>query len=1027
MKQFNITDGVLRRPVSVIMVTLIVIGVGIFAFFHLNVTLQPSLNIPILAISVQYQNNQNVAPKDMKRIVVDPIAGAVSSIEGIKEIDSHINKGSAFIILRLYSGTNIRRAEEEARAEISRVRNQLPDEVANPVIFQFDPNDRPIMHLSLESSNRGLAKLRQLGTEFIEPQLERVEGVSSASTNGGLSPTIYVNVTPSSLAQYNLVPSDIERALRNNNVVVPIGNIATPEINFSIQAQSRYQNVDQIRQTIIKMSPEGVPVRIKDVAHVVNGFAQINRVVYINGKNSVSVSVHKKSDANTLTVASAVKDALPSINKSLPAGITLKVRSSQGKYIHESISNLGETALAALIVVILVLLIVMGGWRIALIVGAVIPLCVTATFAGMEAVGLSLNTLTISALALAIGLLVDNAIVVSESIARKLEEGVPKFQAALEGTNEVIGALLGATFTTLGIFIPIMSLSGFIGQYFRAFAITICIAVAISFIAAIILVPVLTLLLIDKHQFEKDTLMRRLTIKLQKWYKVSLRWLMFRKWIAVATVIVLLFGIVFLYKNLPVQFFASQDTGSLDVNIELPTGTKLTRTAKIMHQFDHQLRAMSEVKTVITNIGSGGFHNTETNEGSFSIQLVDKSKRKVSTQQFEFRLKKMLTKPGVDVTIRTSGNRGFGGQGGGIRLSVLGPDVTKLQAISDKIKALLLQDPNIISVDNGRIKPTPQLHYLVDRERISRMHSSLNTVARSLQTQVQGTRVGYFQEEDQRVPIMVQVPKEDIRNKEDLLSLQLIQVGNQRIPIAGLGHFETTKGVSEIQRRNRQTVMDININVKGNPLQQRQKILNEVKQNVVLPDGYRYSFSGNTHQAQQSVSQIKWALLFSILLTYMIMASLFENFRDPLVIFFTIPLAFFGAFAGLFITHTAIGSTAYIGVFILVGIIVNNGIVLVDYIHLYNKNNEFSSSMLDNVVEASKRRMRPVLLTAVTTICSMIPLAIGLGTGAGNWAPLGRTVIGGLFFGTFLTLFIIPVFVMGIKKERREAIKKEKK
>jgi HAE1 family hydrophobic/amphiphilic exporter-1 len=1026
MRQFSITGGVLKRPISVIMVTLIVIGFGIFAFFRLGVSLRPPLNIPILAISVQYQG---VAPKDMKQIVVNPIAGAVSSIEGIQEIDSHISKGSAFIILRLYPGTNIRLAEEEARADIGRVRNQLPDEVEDPVIFQFDPNNRPIMHLSLESSTRGLAELHQLGMQFIAPQLERLDGVASADTRGGLTPTIWVNVNPSSLAQYNLVPSDIENALRSNNVEIPIGNIVTPKNSYSVQALSRYQNVGQIKQTIIKMSSTGVPVRVKDVANVVDGFAKITSLVYINGKNTVSIAIHKKSDANTLTVTSAVKTALPSINKSLPAGVLLKVRSSQGKYIRESISNLGETALVALVVVIIVLLIVMGGWRIALIVGAVIPLCVTATFAGMYAIGLTLNIFTISGLALGIGLLIDNAIVVSESIARKLEEGVPKFQAAMEGTNEVIGALLGSTLTTLGIFVPIMSLSGFAGQLFRAFAITICLAVAFSFIAAIILVPVLTLLLVDKHHFENQTPMRRLTKKLQKWYSVSLRWLMFHKWIAVAAVVGLLIGIVVIFRALPTQFFANSDTGSVEADIELPTGTQLTRTAKIMHQFDHELRAMPGVKTVITRIGSQGFH-TGTNEGNISIQLVDQSKRKMTTQQFELRLKKMLTKPGVDVNIQTGGQRGFGGgQGGGLRLSIIGPDVTKLQAISDKIIALLKQEPHVISVGTGRTNPTPQLHYLVNRERISRMHSSLFTVANSLKTQVQGTRVGYFQNhnQDERVPIMVRVPEKYFRNKEDLAGLQLIQVGKQRIPITGLGHFIRAKGVNEIQRRNRQTVMDINININGNPQQYRQKILNTVKNNIVLPDGYRFAFTGSAHQARQSQTEIKWAFLFSILLAYMIMAALFENFRDPFVIFFVIPLAFFGALVGLFVTHTALSSVAYIGIFILIGIIINNGIVLVDYIHIYTENNDSTDSMVDSVVEASKRRMRPVLLTAITTICSMIPLAIGLGTGASNWVPLGRAVIGGLFFGAFLTLFIIPAFVMGIKKERREAINKERK
>ncbi|HYW34274.1 MAG TPA: efflux RND transporter permease subunit [Balneolaceae bacterium] len=1024
MKKFSITGNILRRPVTVIMATLIVIGFGIFALTNLKVTLRPSFNIPVLAVSVNYQN---VAPKDMEQIVVDPIAGAVSSVEGIKTLESHISKGHAFIILRLYDGTNVRKTEEDVRANISRIRNQLPNEVNNPVIFQFDPENFPIMHLSLKSSTRGLDKLRELSTNLIEPRLERLDGVASADTRGGLERTIFVDVNPGSLAQYNMVPSDIENALRNNNVEVPIGNIVTRKNSYSIEAQSRYQNINQIRQTIIKMSQSGVPIRIKDVAKVKNSFADINTLVDINGKNSVSIEIHKKSDANTLDATSAVRAALPKINADLPPGVTLSVLSSDGKYIQQSISNLAQTAFAALIVVIIVLLIVMGGWRIALVVGATIPLSVTASFAGMYAFGLTLNTLTISALALAVGLLVDNAIVVSESIARKLEEGLPKFQAALQGTNEVIGALLGATLTTLGIFLPIISLSGVVGQLFRSFALTICIAIAISFIAAIILVPVLTLLFINKSQFEDQNWTGRFVKKLERWYASSLRWLMFHKWTAVIAVIALIGGIYVIYHHLPSQFFAQSDSGSVSVDIKLPEGTKLTRTANVMHRFSKQIQNMPVVKTVITEIGQRGFRS-QTNEGEIDVNLVDQSKRSITTQAFSLRLRKMLRAPGVDVNIQNRGHHGGfgGGGGGGIRLSIIGPDIDKLLAISDKIKTLLKNDPNVISIDNGRSDPTPELHYLVDRQRISRMNSSLSKVANSLKTQVQGTRVGYYRDQNLRIPIRVRVAKNAIRNRQDLAGLQLIQVGNQRIPVTGLGHFISTKGVDDIQRRNRQTVMDLSINVKGNAMQYRKKILSTIKNNIVLPDGYRYSFTGSTHQARQSTSEIKWALLFAILLTYMIMASLFENFRDPFVIFFAIPLAFFGAFAGLFLTNTPLSSTAFIGIFILVGIIVNNGIVLVDYMHLYTKNNEYTDSYLNNIIEACKRRMRPVLLTALTTICSMIPLSIGIGTGAGNWAPLGRTVIGGLFVGSILTLYIIPIFVMGISKERRKAINESK-
>ena len=1022
MKKFTVAGRVLKRPITVIMITLVIIGFGVYSLSNLKVTMYPSFNIPVLAIQSNYSN---VAPEDMQHLVVEPLEGAVSSIEGIKTLESNISKGSAFIILRLQNGVNIRNIEQKVRESISRIRNELPEEASEPVIFQFDPNNFPIMRLSLETSNRGLDDLRRLGMDFIEPRLERLPGVASADTRGGLEREIFVNVDPMSLAQYNLVPSDIETALRSNNQQVPVGDIITGKNSFSVRARSIYQNVDQIRQTIIKMGDNNVPVRIKDVANVVNGYKEISTLVEINGKNSVTVEVQKKSDSNTLDVANAVKAQLPKINSNLPPGVNLKILTNDGKNIENSISNLTQSALAALVVVVLVLLIFMGGWRISLVVAATIPVSVTASFAAMYAAGLTLNILTITALALAIGLLVDNAIVVSESIARKLEEGLPKMQATLEGTNEVVGALIGATLTTLGVFVPIIGVSGVAGQFFAQFALTISIAIAISFIASIILVPVLALLFLDKKKFQEHSSSFNALHKVEEWYVQSLQWVMFHKWTAVVFVIALLGSSYLLYNNLNSEFFPQSDSGQVNINVELPQGTKLVRTAHVLRNFSDEIQQYEAVKTVVTNIGRSGFR-TRTNTGRITVTLVDQANRKISTKTFSANLRQKLHAPGVEVNIRGSGG-GFSGFGGGIRLSLVGPDIEVLQAISNKIDNVMLADSNVISVDNGRTDPTPELQYHVNRQRISRMGSSLNEVARSLKTQVQGTRVGYFRQEGRRIPIEVRANKNALTSRNQLMDLQLVQVDSQRIPVSALGTFESAKGVDQITRRNRETVLDVNIEVNGNPNKYRQKIISTIKQNVVLPDGYRYEFTGNTRDSRQGSREILWALLFAVALTYMIMASLFENFRDPFIIWFTIPLAFFGALVGLWISQTSLSAIAYIGMFMLVGIIVNNGIVLVDYMHLYTKYNQSSDSLFNNVIEACKRRLRPILLTALTTICSMIPLSLGIGTGAQIWAPLARAVMGGLFFGSILTLYVVPVFVMGISKTRREAIKEHLK
>lgn len=1019
MKKFSLAERILNRPITVIMATLVIIGFGIFSLSNLKITMYPSFNIPVIAIQMSYGD---VAPTDMQKLVAEPIEGAVSSIQGIETLDGNISKGNAFIILRLQNGTDIRRTELKVREAISRIQNELPEEASEPIIFQFDPENFPIMNLSLESENKGLDELRRLGIDFIEPRIERLEGVASADTRGGLERKIFVNVDPMSLAQHSLVPSEITTPLRENNAEVPVGDIRTGSNSYSIRAQSMYQNVEEIRQTIIKTTDEGIPVRIKDVGNVKDSYAEISTLVEINGKNSVTLEVQKKSDANTLNVANAVISELNTINAALPSGVSLQVLTNDGENVESSISNLTQSAIAALIVVIVVLLIFLGGWRISLVVASAIPVSVTATFAAMYAAGLTLNILTITALALAIGLLVDNAIVVSESIARKLEENLPKKQAALEGTNEVIGALLGATLTTLGVFIPIIGLSGIQGQFFAQFALTISISVGISFIASIILVPVLSLLVLNKEEFQQHSSSFQAIHKLENWYEDSLRWIMFHKWTMVVFVVAIIGSSYLLYQNLSFQFFPETDSGQVSVEVELPTGTKLVKTAQILRDFSSEINNIDIVETVITNIGQSGF-TQRTNEGRITVKLVDAGQRKKSTNEFSADLRQMLKAPGVDVDVSGAGNN-FSGFGGAIRLTLVGPDIDRLQAISNQIERTLKKDPKVISVDNGRSDPTPELQFHVDRQRINRMGSSLREVATSLKTQVQGTRVGYLRQEGKEIPIEVRATKHSLTNREQLFDLELIEADSQRIPVTALGNFKSAKGVDAISRRNQETVLDVNIEIDGNPNEYRGKIIDVIQREVILPEGYRYEFTGTTQDADEGANEILWSLLFAILLTYMIMASLFENFLDPFVIWFAIPLAFFGALLGLWIFNTPLSAIAFIGMFMLVGIIVNNGIVLVDYMHLYSKNNEHSDSLFNNVIEACKRRMRPILLTALTTICSMIPLSLSIGSGAAVWAPLARAVIGGLFFGSILTLYIIPVFIMGINKRRRNAIKK---
>ncbi|MFN1836267.1 efflux RND transporter permease subunit [Balneola sp. MJW-20] len=1023
MKKFSVAGGILKRPITVIMMTLIVVFFGIFAAANLRVTLYPAVVYPVVAISVGYNN---VAPEDINRILVDPIEGAISAIEGVESMEASVRKGSAFIRLRLQEGVDIDETEAKVREAIDMIRSELPNQAREPQVFAFDPELRPIMRLSIYSANRGLDELREIAIEKIEPRLERIEGLASAETQGGLERRIYIDISPMSLAQHNLLPSDIRNALLANNSQLPIGSVVSNKVSYSVRAESEYTDIDEISNTIVTISENGIPIRVKDIAEVSDGFTEITNIVKVNRQNSVSIDVQKNSDANTLDVVNEVKAILGEINDILPPGVTLQVLSDSGRNIEDSVNNLSQSAGIALLVVIVVILIFMGGWRISLVVACSIPVSIAASFAAMYFADLTLNILTISALALAIGLLVDNSIVVTESIARKLEEGESRFDAALNGTNEVIGALLGSTLTTLGVFIPIVLLTGTQAAFFKEFAFTICFAIGFSFLSSIILVPVVSLLALDSDQFNKNNLAFRSIAKLGRGYTNVMNWVLHHKWIPTLSLFAILFGTYWLYTNIDKMGFPESDSGQVDMNISLPEGSQLIKTVDVMESFAERLSQIPEIETQITSIGRSRY-TVSSNRGEISLTLVPEDQRDFTTTEFAARLRQEFTSPGVNVRVSVEGGglsfgRGFRSGGGSIRLSLIGPNIDELVEISRKIETQLLEDPNVISVDNGRTDPTPELLFYADRERLGLLGTNLNTIASNMRTQTLGNQAGFFISGGREIPIEIRTESSSLRSREDLFDLEVFQTEGQRIPVSAVGEFVPTQGVNSFERRDRETVLDVNIQVDGDANAYRANIIDFFDSEVVMPDGYRYEFSGGTQESQQSFSEFGMALIAALILMYMIMASLFENFRDPFVIWLCIPMAMFGALAFLYLIGTPLTTTGQIGIFMLVGIIVNNGIVLVDYMHLYSKGNKFdtrrNSPFMQHILEACRRRLRPILLTAITTICSMIPLSLELGAGAEIWSPLAKAVIGGLLFGAILTLFITPAISVGMVQVR---------
>jgi HAE1 family hydrophobic/amphiphilic exporter-1 len=1030
MKKITITEKILKRPVTVFMVSLIVIGFGLFSLSNLKVNLLPAFNIPVLAVSVNYSN---VSPQDMTRLIVEPIEGALMGVDGIETLEGNVRRGGAFIILRLKEGIDIQQTELKVREAVERVRPFLPAEANEPFIFQFDPDRSPIMELSVESQAMGMDELRQFSIEFIEPRIERLPGVASTDTRGGLERNFYVNLDPDAMASHGVLPNQVVSAIRNNNTNLPIGNIVADRLSYSVRADAVYKSIEEIEQTVVRTTPDGVLIRVSDVAMVENTYADVNSLEEVNGANSVKVDIQKQSDANTLDVAQAVIAEIERFRGSLPGSVNVQILSNEGDFIQKSISNLAQSALIALVVVVLILLFFMGGWRIAFVVAMSIPVSLTFTFAAMYFMDISLNIISITGLALAIGLLVDNSIVVSESIANKLEQGHRRFKAALLGTNEVAGALLGSTLTTLAVFVPILGVTGFTGTITRDLALTISIAITSSYLASIILIPVLASILLRREEFDRKSFTFKGILALEKNYGRILFWILDKKWIIAVFVVAVMAGSFYFYRTIPGEFFPENDSGEFNVRVTLPAGTQLGTTANVLRNFSTQLQQLPEARIVTTSIGRQR-RSAEANLGEINVVLVDMGSRNRSTADLIEVATEMLQQPDIDVQIQPRGGGGpgiptgrgnWGGGGRGITLSMIGPDVEILQEMTARIEERLINDPDVISVTNSRTSPTPEIHFELDMERLNRLGATGNQIASALGTQARGTRAGFLRLEGREIPIEVRNDRDRFVDRSDLIALDVFQDGDIRVPVAAVGEFNVNAGLSRIQRRDREVVLDVSVVVRGTLDEHRDRIEEIIKSDIILPDGYRYDFGGTIRDRDDSFAQMGTAFLIALLLTYMVMASLFENFKDPFIIMFTVPLAFFGSLAFLFILNTPLSVPAYIGIVLLVGIVVNNGIVLVDYIHQNTDRGTLKGkAYMIKFLQACKRRMRPILLTAMTTIFSMIPLALELGAGAETWSPLAKSVIGGLFFSTILTLFVVPAFVIAISKQRREWVKK---
>ncbi|HCK99876.1 MAG TPA: AcrB/AcrD/AcrF family protein, partial [Candidatus Marinimicrobia bacterium] len=1023
----------IKRGVTFAMIYIIAIGFGIYGLGTLKLDLYPDITFPVIGIITQYTG---VGPEDIENTITRPLEESVVSVENVNRITSNSKTGTSVIIMEFDWGTDMDQAEIDVRKNLDFIKGYLPDEAMDPITFAFNPSMMPIMLLAVSSDRLGMAELRDIMEKQVEPNIERISGVASASSSGGLKREIKVLVNPRQLAAYGVSIQTIQQTLGMENLQIPGGIIDDEQKEYSVKTYGEYTNVDQIRNTVIG-NKNGSPIYLKNVAKVVDGFKDQTEIIRNNGQDAMMLVVMKQSDANTVQTVRSVYKELPEIAKKIDPSLKFETIFDQAQFIEKSINNLKTTAFLAFFMAFLVLFLFLRHFRSSLIAAISIPVSIVVTFFVMNQAGLTLNIISMAGLALAIGMLIDNSIVVLENIFRHKELGKEIRVAADDGTSEVGVAIIASTLTTLAIFIPILFVPGIAGVMFKDMVITIVFSLSMSLLIALTLVPLLSSRFLGKEKKKsRIKLFAYLSEKvgdaisaMETYYVRVLDYFLGHKKLFLLFIVILLVSTILIYPRVGGEFISKTDQSSIQIIIKREPGASLTTTDKTFVEIERIIREeVPEATNIQSGFGSsGGFtaiFGGGSNEGDIRISLPDVKDRKRSSFEIENVLREKLKNiPGAKITI--SSGRMMGGSEGDVQIKIFGYDRKVATLLGDQVEAAINKVDGVVDVTKSYSYPKPELQIHLDRNRISALGLSVFQVSSVIESNVKGKIATRFREGGNEYDVVVRLDEAYRQTKRDLENIPLTSMTGKQIPLKNVARILVGEAAEQIDREDQERMVSISCSVTGRDLKSVTHDIQNIMDNINFPADFRWEIGGTAEDLQESFMWLGIAILVAIMLVYMVMASQFESLLDPFIILFTVPLALMGAVWMLFISGTTMSVTALIGMILLVGIVVNNGIVLVDYVNQLREKQGYD--LWTAILVGGKRRMRPILMTALTTIFSMIPLALKLGSGAEMWVPMARAVIGGLTLATVLTLILIPIIYLFFEQiALKRAIKKHK-
>lgn len=1023
-----------KKPVTTLITFILATLLGIYCTITLPIDLYPDMDIPYIMVFTTYSN---AGPEETEKSVTRTMESALSSVTGLKKLESQSMTGTSLVILEFEYGTNLDEAKADIRDKIDMIRNYLPDSADSPVIFQMDPSMMPIMGLVV-SGTRTPEELSSYVEDIIQPRLEQVDGVASATLVGSSEKCIKVEVPRDRLDAYGLTITQICQMIGAQNMTSSGGQIEQGDTNYSISAEGTYKSVEDVKGTVVtyKANSKGeiVPILLRDVANVYAGYKDVTSEAYMGGKSCVMLMVQKQSGKNSVATAEKCRAQVNKILQELPGDVKIIEAYNTTDDINNTIKNVVSSLLQGIVLAVVVLYIFLRSIKSTFIIALSIPISVLITLALMYFCGFTINMMTLSGLLLGIGMLVDNSIVILENIFSYRERDAKADVAAVLGSEEMLGSITASTLTSVCIFLPMVmfqKMLGMMGKLFVSFAFTIIFSLLCSLLTAAVLVPVLSskYLVVEKQSERKmpkwlqgfDGLMSRFFTWLDNAYASGVEKVLRHRKLVITVLVLLFFGSIFSVKLIGFIFMPEEATTSVSVALEMPKGTTLELTREVIQQYEaNVMKDLKGVKYSLISVGGSTMMSTasDSNTATLRISLYPESERlpgydnEKSTKE---KCRKYFNSfPGAEFTFSS----GMSFASSAIDVVIRSDDLNLARATSKEIQKVIKENCSdyVNEVTSDLEDGLPQLKINLDRNRMYELGITAYGAGSELNAAINGKTASRYDDNGTQIDIVVGLDEADKQKFGDLENIYVTNSMGNRIPFASFSRYEESLAPVTIRRENQSRTIRLSVEPKSgisiNEVQEA--IADTVRKNVVLDEKVMVSYEGSFEDMIDSVKKFSVIIIMAVLLVFAVMASQFESYRDPFIILFTIPLSFIGVIFIYLITHTMLNIVSVVGMLVLVGTIVNNGIVLVDYTNLLRKR---GYALKEACIEAARSRLRPILMSTLTTVTSLIPMAFFPGETGAMTQPIGLTVLGGMTFGSLMTLFVMPVIYFIFNKK----------